>query len=538
MKAIRIIIIIFIGNFVCLSCSDLLTEKPVSYSDASNFFISNSNAESGLLGVYDVLAKLQHYGQWEMPVPTSDGQYFVRGTNSDNSRRDISHYLLTPANQWIESLWKWKYTGIDRANYFLHNLRNMEAYGEGDVELRKFEGEACFLRALLYFDLVRYWGDVPFKTEYSNSALSGILPRTDRMEIYEQIVSDLEIAKNQIGESISPERASESAARALLMRVRLHQAGFSLKMDGKLTEPATELKTVYLNSVVEEFANIEKSDFHKLNDDYQELWENYSRGILEPRESIFEIAFFSPDGSNEDSGVWGTYIGPQTDINSSYSRANAFFNINPVWYHYFDSTDARRDVSIATYQVDKDDMRVPLANENQWTPGKWRREWMGTNPKNPNNTDVNFVYIRYSDVLLMAAEAYNELGQSDKALNLINLIRERARVEQIDNTLSNYEKLYNTGDMSTHTFIPDGDLKGKIRRIIYWERGFEFCYEGLRKFDLIRWGILNDVLKSIPSGGGYIASETFITGKHELLPVPLREMDLNPELNGRNNPGY
>lgn len=542
MKTISKISIITMLVISMVACSDdFLLEKPSSYYDANNYFTSVEKAEMALLGIYDVLAKIDHYGQYEMPVQTSDGQYSIRGTATDNTRRDISHYMVTPSNVWVEAIWKWKYTGIDRANYFLENLRQMELYKEGREELKRYEGEASFLRALLAFDLVRYWGDVPFKTTYSQSATDGIIPRTDRMAIYDQIITDLNLAKQQLPwaqSGSSSERITQGAARALLMRVYLHKAGYSLKMDGTLTKPDESVRQNCFSSVIEEFNQFQTNGFHGLNASYEQLWKNYCEKVIDPQESLFEISFFSPDGSNEDSGNWGTYIGPETDANSSYGRANAFFVINSEWFDYYLPADVRRDVNICRYKVDKNDNRVNITNKTQWTPGKWRREWIKTAPKNPNNTDVNYVYLRYADVLLMAAEALNETGRSSEAVPLINQVRVRAGVPELEVSLGNYETLYKTARMAPHNFIDDSDQAGKIRRALYWERGFELCYEGVRKYDLLRWGILDQVLKSIPKSTNYIANEKFMTGKHELLPVPLREIELNNAFGGQNNPGY
>jgi len=139
----------------------------------------------------------------------------------------------------------------------------------------------------------------------------------------------------------------------------------------------------------------------------------------------------------------------------------------------------------------------------------------------------------------MAAEALNETGKTADAISLINEVRKRAGVAELETSLSNYAALYSPNNkMAAHTFIPDDDNVGKVRRALYWERGFELCYESVRKYDLIRWGILGKVLKSIPKATNYIANEKFVEGKHELFPIPQHEIEANKELNGKNNPGY
>ena len=187
------------------------------------------------LGVYVVLARVEHYGQYEMAMPSSDDTYYIQGTGSDNTRRDISHYNLKSSNQWIQDIWEFKYQGIDRANYAIDGIEAMEDYAT-DKKLQKLAAEAKFLRALLSFDLVKYWGDVPYKTTYTGEYGHVFEPRTSREIIYDQIVDDLTFAKNNLdwaNGSSSSERANPGAARAILMRVLLQRDGYSLQMDGQ-----------------------------------------------------------------------------------------------------------------------------------------------------------------------------------------------------------------------------------------------------------------------------------------------------------------
>lgn len=181
---------------------------------------------------------------------------------------------------------------------------------------------------------------------------------------------------------------------------------------------------------------------------------------------------------------------------------------------------------------------------DKWYPGKWRREWMALGYLDPNCTDVNFCPLRYADVVLMAAEAYNEIGQPAEAWNLINQIRARAGAAVV--TADNYAAVYKAPKVYDLPFISDGDEQGRVRTALYWERGFELAFEGQRKFDLIRWGVLKDALtlfgeKSKVNSGKtkpYPAYINFVSGKHELFPIPLSEMQSNPKLEGKNNPSY
>lgn len=529
------------------SCTDLLTEKPDSYLDQNTFFTSVANAEMSVIGIYDVFAKEDHYGQFEMAMPTSDDMYHITpSSQTDNSRRDISHYMLSTSNAWVNSLWNNKYKGLDRANFTLESIRNMDLYKEGNEALLSLEGEACFLRAFIAFDLVKYWGDVPFKTTYTKTVEEAYQPRTNREAIYDQMVEDLTIAINQLkwsGDSgCTGERTNQGAARGLLMRVLMHRAGYSLQMDGSLTRPDDATRQKYFTEVIKQFEAIEANGFHKfLTDGYKQLWVNYSAEVLQPSESLFEIALYTPDGKKEDAGTWGSYIGPEVDANSSYGRANAFFRVLPEWYDFYAEGDVRRDVNICKYKIDAKNNKIEN-KPSAWYPGKWRREWMSGAPKDPNNTDVNIVILRYADLVLLAAEAYNELGNTSEALRQLNRVRERAGVAPITEDMANYATFYKKPQVKDLTYIDDSSLQGKIRTALYWERGFELCFEGSRKNDLIRWGILEDAIQFFgsftKSAKSYKAKDYYEKGKHELFPVPLNEIDINHKLNGVNNPNY
>ena len=143
-----------------------LTEKPTSYYEKDTYFETMDQAKMSVVGIYDCLAIDKHYGQYEMAMPASDDTYYIQGTGTDNTRRDIAHYMVKPTNTWIASIWEYKYLGIDRANFSIAGIEQMTGYEE-DSNLKELVAQARFLRAFLAFDLIKYWGDVPFKTTYT-----------------------------------------------------------------------------------------------------------------------------------------------------------------------------------------------------------------------------------------------------------------------------------------------------------------------------------------------------------------------------------
>ncbi|RHL63280.1 RagB/SusD family nutrient uptake outer membrane protein [Bacteroides stercoris] len=579
-----------------VSCD--LTEKPTSFYEMDTYFTTADKAKMAVIGIYDCLAAEGSYGQYVMPFASSDDMYMVRGTaTGDGTRRDISHYALTSSNTWVASVWNYIYEGIDRANTAIAGIEKMPGYENSD-ELKELVAQARFLRAFLAFDLVRYWGDVPFKTTSTGSFGDTAQPRTEREKIYDQIIIDLDFAKIHLkpgNEVASSEVPCRGAARALLMRVYLQRAGYSLDRTTRtLTRPDDATRKNYFDAVIEEWKAFGTEGYHNFyGAGYEELFKNYSKLVLNNQESLWEIAFEPNNGQKDNAGYWATYNGPLVDAPDAgsgaanqnfFGRANAFFIVLPYWGDFYDDNDVRRDVNFVDYVyrwVKKDKAQVKMSvcqeiSKNMYRyPGKWRREWMALGFVDPNHTGVNYCPLRYADVVLMAAEAYNEINDTPKAWELLNDVRARAHATEINS--SNYASLMKAPKVYDLPFISDGDEAGKFRTALYWERAFETAYEGQRKFDLIRWGVLGDALraaqtyiegweeganlfKDVDKNGkptkleegespavwdpvvwatqNYVAGHNFVDGKHELLPIPLAEIQSNAQLNGENNPGY
>lgn len=564
MKTDRIIILCTAGAFLA-SCSGILDEDPASYYERDGFFKNAQTAAMGITGIYNVLPSI--YGDAEMAFAASDDTYYVSGVNQDNGRRDIAHYRLTTTNSYVETVWRYTYDGLNRANYMIQGIEDMDGYKDSET-LHLLVAEAKFLRAFFSFNLVRYWGDVPYKTTYTGAFEEAAGPRIDREVIYDQIVADLEDAKilPWADASTSPERATQGAVRALLMRVLLFRAGYSLGMDAQLHRPEESLRQEYFTAVIREWEAFEENGYHGFYPGgYEALFKSFSQGVLDSKESIFEIAFYTEDGRTGARGYWGTYNGPlvaapgitATETDSYMGRANAMFRVIPEWRGFFEYSeeeggvrDARRDVMVCTYQYNwnsdtySHEKQDNIDRPKNWYPGKWRREWMPPGYKDPNITDVNYCNIRYADVVLMAAEAYNETGETGKAWTLLNSVRTRSGATPL--TSANYSSYMKAPKVYDLPFLDDSDEAGRFRTALFWERGFELAFEGHRKFDLIRWGIIGDALdlpavhetKANQGEHAYVACDNFQSGKHELFPIPLDEIQANRYLENTNNPNY
>jgi len=174
-----------------------LTEKPTSYYEKDTYFVTEDKARMAVVGIYDCLETGEYYGQYIMPFFGSDDMFMVRGVGGDGTRRDLSHYMYTSSNTWIASVWEFAYQGLDRANLAIASIEQMEGY-EGNTALQELVGQAKFLRAFLAFDLVRFFGDVPFSVDYTSGYEQTSKPRMDRELIYDQIIDDLNFAKEHL----------------------------------------------------------------------------------------------------------------------------------------------------------------------------------------------------------------------------------------------------------------------------------------------------------------------------------------------------
>lgn len=543
------------------SCQDTLSEHPEGSYDEATYFDSQEHAEMAIYGILSSLSENTHYGWYEMATPASDDTYFTSRTYNDNGIHDIVHYNTTATNSVIEKLWQMKYQALDRAIRTIDGIESMSDFNSNS-NVRALAGEARFLRAFIAFDLVKAWGDVPYPTESTSSYEQAFCPRTDREIIYDHIEQDLDAAIEYLpwaSASTSPERVTAGAAHALMMRVLMQRAGYSLKMDGTISRPSDNERTKLFTKVTEHWKAIEEQGYHGFFDGgYDGFFKALSYGTLNSKESLWEIAMLQEQGRRNGS-AWGIYNGPSVaeptgipsnEASAYMGRTNAFFIVVPEWKDFYEATDVRRDINICTYQYRWNaETRQHTKNERGntgWYVGKWRREWM--NPtvwnKNINYGDINFVALRYSDMVLLAAEAYNELGQPAKSWELISRVRTRAMASPVD--ASSFAKVYAKAKSTRNpSFIDDGTEQGKVRQALYFERAFELCFEGVRKYDLLRWGCLHDALKLFGETSvvnkknlAYPGYKNFLPGHSELQPIPLKEIQSNSALKGINNPGY
>ena len=571
------------------SCKKYLDVQPVSSATPDYVFSNFDNAYKAVLGTYACLTGDQGYGiRISMYYPYDNDEMMGQsGAIGDNERRDIAHYNAAPGNTQLYSPYSQLYQGIERANLCIYYIPQMDLYTNGTDEqkkqMKRLHGEALTLRAQYYFELIRNWGDVVAQWQPAAFETDLFKTKTDRDTIYDRLLSDLAMAETLVpwwSEVSKDERITQGAVRGLRARIALYRAGWSLRSDGNLKQGSNPAQ--YYQIAKDECNAIMTSGKHSLNPSFQSVFKDYICGhAIEPNgEVVWEVAMAGGNSGLGDSKL-GYYNGPRYN-----NTGNSALVILPTFFYLFDSTDLRRDVTIAPYFINQN---FTLAGRplSSIPDGKFRRDWTA-NPSLVNTAaqymGLNWPLIRYSDVLLMFAEAENELnnGPTPAAYNAVNMVRRRG-----------YGKPINTADATVD--LPPGLSKTAFFNAIVKERALELASEGHRKYDLIRWNLLaqkiaetktqlalmasaqppydvlpdtmfyktgqttmqwagsfyKNVVTTAPTGytavqwvgplitSGIITNQfaaNFQTGKSELLPFPSKEIESNRNL--KQNPKY
>lgn len=489
------ILVTMMTVMVTVSCRKYLDQKPVTELGPDQVFKDVPSTYKALAGVYSRLVGDQGYGiRLSLYYPLDNDEMQGPTGNSDNDRRDIARYAATPGNAQLERPFNQLFQGIEYANICIDNIPKMDMYSNGSEQekkqLQRMYGEALTLRAQFYFEAIRNWGDLPehFLPAYAQAASNPFPSKKDRDALYDKLLEDLATAaglvpwRNELG-SIGDqpdERITKAAVKALRARIALFRGGFSLRQNGQMTRGSNH--TSYYQIAKDECNDIINSGQHTLNPSFKALWKDQvcAHAVNDPEgELIFQASGFGLTGA-EDTKL-GYYNGPRVN-----NRGNSSVNPLPTYFYLFDSTDLRRDVTITPYFSGSDGVTKIGQAASNLTDGKYRRDWI-TNPSfSPADAvqyfGLNWQIIRYSDVLLMFAEAENELnGPSAAAYNALNMVRRRG-----------FGKAINTPDPTVD--IPAGLSKPDFFKMIVRERALELGGEGIRKYDLIRWNLLETAL--------------------------------------------
>jgi starch-binding outer membrane protein, SusD/RagB family len=463
-----------------VGCKKYTEVEPVSQYSIPQTFSDVSNAFSALVGVYDELQGDNGYGiRISMYYPYDSDEGIVSG-NIDNGRRGVGRYQLLLTNSEIANPFRQLYRGVEKANLCIEQIPAMPQYINGtDVEkkeLKRLYGEALTLRAQFLYELIRNWGDVPAPMVPAYKQPSLFVPQANRDSTYDKLLADLATASDLLPwrtEVPRNERITKGVAKALRARIALARGGFSLRQNGQMVRGSDHIKYYTIARDECEILMNNRTQ-HTLNPSYSDVWRKVTSFTYDPQgEIIFEIGAGGGNG-NSDSRM-GNYDGPNLNNASRYGAGGGGIVMLPNYFYSFDSVDTRRDITITHYQVSNATNIKTQRRLGELNTGKYRRDWrVPLLPGTVLNVGYNWAMIRFSDVLLMYAEAVNEINGSPtpQAIAAFEEVRKRAYAG-------------NTGLIGT----TPTDKTGFFNAIVN-ERFLEFGHEGIRKYDLLRWNLL------------------------------------------------
>ncbi len=459
----------------------------ISTLDESSVFATYSLAESEVMSIHVSFGETNSYRGRFLPYygVNSDVEWGNAPSYADrvSDKQSLWNYSTQAANGQMNTAnnaYAKFYEGIERANLAIKGIRQ---YGniENNADMRHLLGEALTLRAVIYNDLLKAWGDVPARFEPNNSD-NMYLPRTNRDVIYKQLLADLLEAEDycywakENAITKTTERVNKDFVKALRARLALYAGGYGLRGDGyrlsKDPELAPEKMYQIAKQECEEVIAHGSSKLGSFKENFVKLCQD---NVTAGGESLWEIPFSA--GRGRVLYTWGLKHNAK-DQYTQQSQGGVNRAVSTLYYDY-DPEDIRRDITVVPYEWSKDlkdgNAHVVLSGLNKMCFGKLRYEWMNRIVTSTNDDGVNWQYMRLADVYLMAAEAENELGNTAAAWSYMKPVLDRvlpaAKVSALQTKYTASQQAFREG--------------------IYDQRALEFAGEALRKADLVRWGIID-----------------------------------------------
>ena len=472
------------------ACSDFLDVDSVSKYDSEGDFGEKTEINRALNGVYAKLMSGDFYGDayFTKFVFNSDVE-FTTNTSDVATNNSFRRFDGNSTANDVEKFWNAAYSGVEYANNFVYYLERSPLYSTEDAEIMQMMGEAKVIRAMFFHDLVTYFGDIPFTFEPASVVENYVMPIVSRDEVYKTLIEDLKsiapYMKFAANLSNGVERASKEFCWSMIARMAMHAGGYSLRPDtdnpanfGKMERPANykdlyKTALAYCDSVI-------SSATHTLSLPYYRVFVNECNYVVNSNDDpIFEIPF-----AKETSGNVGYVHGPKSELyegstsgDNIWGEAKSSAALSAFYRFMFDPEDARRDYLNGLWGYlynGEPTISVSYTVYNN----KWSKLWSTSgNPESAGNTGINFPYMRYTDVLLMYAEAANELndGPTDAAKAALRQVRQRA--------FTNPEKI------DSYIESMSGSKEDFLKAVLD-ERKFEFAGENMRWKDLVRNNLL------------------------------------------------
>ena len=486
------ILVIGLTSLTLASCNDFLdVESPSSYSEEF-VFSQKTEINRALNGVYASILVNDLYGKafQRTFILNSDVEMMISSTNVA-THNSYARFDCDDQGSEINKYWQAAYKAIEDANRFIYNLENSPLYNEEDAEIMQMMGEAKCIRAMVYHDMVVMFGDIPFIFRPA-SQLGGdyVIPIMDRKEIQDNLINDLKAIapKMSSSASVTVERASQEFAYALIARIALTAGGYSLHPDknnpksyGVMSRPEN-YQDYY--RIAKEYTNLViSSGSHSIGTSYKDVFLKESNfELISKGDPIFEIPF-----AKESTGETGNIQGPTSTANEGqtlgknvWGAADGNGRLNAFYRYSFDEKDKRRDFvnglwyyGNSTNNVSQDSCLI--RSDYTVHNNKWSKLWANAGQflnTSSGSTGINFPYMRYADVLLMNAEAINELeGPTKEAQESLRQVRSRAFDDQ----------------GAVNTYVTNAaSSKEKFLQAVLDERKWEFAGENIRWRDLVR----------------------------------------------------
>lgn len=477
----------------CESYFDLESETKSSF-DESVVFSNQTLTEECVYGIYTTFTETNaHRARYSVWYGLNTDIEFYHDSGDPNAgavasdKQAMTCYVNTINNSIMNTsngAYAMLFNGIEKANIV---IKGIKAYGnaEEDADMAYLLGEAMTLRAVFYLDLLRAWSDVPARFEPINSETI-YLPKDDRDVIYKRLIADLQEAAelvpwpNEYEKTTTVERINKAYVKGLLARICLMASGYAQRPDVlnsgtgsssiRLSNDPELSKSVLYPIALSACEDVINSGTCILEPSFIDIWKNNMQDVIAAgRESLFEIPY-----SNTRGRWMYTWAVEHTTVDE-YTGIACGGDGGPVanLFYDYDVDDSRRDVTCVPYKWTNGVQEI--SGVDSWYFGKYRFEWMARFAENTTDHGINPIYMRYADVILMAAECANELDDLATAKKYFKMIRERAfpdkanKVDAFMSTLTDKTKMFNA---------------------IVDERAFEFCGEFIRKEDLIRWNLL------------------------------------------------
>ncbi|GAA5219984.1 RagB/SusD family nutrient uptake outer membrane protein [Membranihabitans marinus] len=481
---LSLFVLVFLG-----SCNNPLEEDIYSFISTENFYKNADDADAAIEGIYSGLDGDAVYGRWFYDlVHLMDDQVTI---HRNPLFLQMDDFNFTPDHPYLNEFWAGMYSVIKYANVAINRIPDIEM----EVNLKNsYIGEARFLRANMYFNLVRLWGSVPLIVEEVLDESSAIINKETISDIYDIITSDLIFAEENLPStrpSVEFGRVTSGAAKAMLTDVYLTQEKYV-----EAAAKAEELINTGNYSLLENYSDIFSSD----NEHNPEI--------------IYSIVF---DGIN--SGNWMasfSHVGGTDNANCANGAQVWQVEEESEMWQSWDNQDLRRQFSVYDEYLSKDGTYKSVYNTSRPYPGFGK--WNAPGETGVSSCPINPILYRYADVLLMYAEAtaLANGGPNQDAYDAVNMVRRRGYGLPINE--------------SSNVDLPTGLSQSEFRDAVILERSHEFVVEGKRLFDLLRTGVYPQILESLGKN---------INPNAKLFPIPSAEIDANAALSMEDqNPGY